>query len=105
MPADVPKQTLINHFGILQQLDLLWVEYYPTGPEHASCISRVALPLIIKRLSARATDGEAMQCAHTILEYCHADPDKVYKNEVAFALLKPHVRALLRPEPDSPRDG
>jgi len=44
------------------------------------------------------TDGGAMLCSESILStYCHADPYKVYRNEVLFALGKPDILDLLRP--------
>jgi hypothetical protein len=37
-----------------------------------------------------------MRSSESILSYCHADPYKVYKNEVLFALGEPHILDLLR---------
>ena len=42
------------------------------------------------------TDWAAMRSSESILSYCHADPYKVYKNEVLFALGEPHILDLLR---------
>ena len=76
----------------------VWEEFDADGPDHASAVSRSALPLLIKRLSPGISDGVALRCSEAILtQFCHADPQRVYKNEVLFALLKPHILHMMVP--------
>ena len=76
----------------------VWEEFDADGPDHASAVSRSALPLLIKRLSPGISDGVALRCSEAILtQFCHADPQRVYKNEVLFALLKPHILHMMAP--------